>query len=192
MDEKHTKNIECGLRLKDCRKNKGLTQEKLATLSNYSVQTVSYIENGTRNMSREAAHAFSQILEVREEYLLCEDNSKTIEEKFAFESYETFKAEQIEKALHSIGCWEYIKYGDLIEHFENSEIVNIEKIILSISDNEFVTCSEAKYYELLNDIREYMIFRLKQFSKRCTPATKAEITEFKKHYLWDVLGDEEI
>lgn len=192
MKKNITKTEECGLRLKQCRREKGYTQEKLAELSDYSLQTVSYIENGKRNMTRESAHAFSQILEVREEYLLCEDNSKTIEEKFAFESYETFKAEQIEKALHSIGCWEYIKYGNSIEHLGNLEIVNIEKIILSISDNEFVTCSEAKYYELLNDIREYMIFRLKQFSKRCTPATRAEIIEFKKYYLWDVLGDEEI
>lgn len=183
--KKRTKTEESGLRLKNCRKEKGYSQEKLSELSNYSIQTVSYIENGKRNMTRESAHSFAKILGVREEYLLCEDNSKTLEELFLRESFNAYKYDGIENALHSIGCWEYIKYGNIIAKSEDSELVNVEKVILGISDNNFISCSESNYYDLINDIREYITFRLSQFSKRCTPATNEEITEFKKYYLWN-------
>lgn len=66
-----------GKRLRDCRKEKKITQDELAELSNYSVQHISMIENGRRNMSISAARSFSKILDVREEYLLLEDNIKT-------------------------------------------------------------------------------------------------------------------
>lgn len=70
-----------GNRLKECRKNVlGMTQEKLAELSTYSVQHISMIENGRRGMSAEAAKTFGKILGVRKDYLLCESDAKTDEQ----------------------------------------------------------------------------------------------------------------
>lgn len=184
MDEKHTKNIECGLRLRGCRKKKGLSQEKLAEMSDYSIQTVSYIENGKRNMTRDAAHAFSCILGVREEYLLCEDNAKTLEDLFSLEDYQTYKIEQMESVLHAVGCWEHIEYGDVVERLGTSELVNIDKIILCLPNEEFITCSESAYKNFLDDMHEYILCILKQFSKKCQPSTEEEIEHFQDAYFW--------
>lgn len=73
-------NIEANARLRECRMEAGLTQKDLAKLSNYSVQQICYIEKGKRGMSSEAAGIISKILNVRKEYLLCEDDYKTIED----------------------------------------------------------------------------------------------------------------
>lgn len=70
-------NKERGNRLRECRKQKGLTQEQLADLAELSIQHISLIENGKRGMSLESVKKFCSILEVRERYLLCEDNFKT-------------------------------------------------------------------------------------------------------------------
>lgn len=71
-------NPKCGKRLSECRNLKNITQEQLSEKSGYSIQHISYIECGKRNLTLEAAHIFAQALDVREEYLLCEDNSMTL------------------------------------------------------------------------------------------------------------------
>lgn len=191
MDKKYTKNIECGLRLKECRKSKGLTQEKLAISSNYSVQTVSYIENGTRNMSREAAHAFSKILEVREEYLLCEDNAKTVDDLSRTIEYQYRNEKKLLKVFNGLGYWEFFKFIDTPKTL-NTEFIEIEKVTFCIPGDQFVTCTEKEYDAFLEEIQEYIRFKLNHFTQKCRPSSEDEIKEFKKHYLWDVLGDEEI
>lgn len=70
-----------GCRLRECRTDKNLTQKQLADLCYCTTQTISYIENGKRGMSRELAHTFSMQLGIDEEYLLCETYFKTFREK---------------------------------------------------------------------------------------------------------------
>lgn len=79
--EKENLNKKIGNRLKECRVAKNLTQKQLAELSYCTPQTISYIENGKRGMSRDLAHTFSMYLEVDEDYLLCEAVFKTLQEK---------------------------------------------------------------------------------------------------------------
>lgn len=77
----HLKNSEIaikrGIRLKESREEKHITQEKLSKLSGYTKNHISYVENGKRGLTIEAARIYSKILGVRENYLLCEDDFKT-------------------------------------------------------------------------------------------------------------------
>ena len=70
-------NLKRGKRLKYERQRKQMTQEQLAEYANYSVQHISYIENGKRKMGYEAAHVFSEILGVPVNYLMCETDYKS-------------------------------------------------------------------------------------------------------------------
>lgn len=77
MDEKTKElNKKIGNRLKYERKRKGITQERFAELSNYSIQHISYIENGSRKMTFDAAASFSNILGVTIDYLMCKTDFK--------------------------------------------------------------------------------------------------------------------
>lgn len=61
-----------GERLRRERNRKGITQEVFAELADCSIQQISYIENGKRKMTYDSAAKFSEILDVKIEYLMCE------------------------------------------------------------------------------------------------------------------------
>lgn len=65
------------IRFKECRAKANITQEQLSELSEYSIQQISYIENGKRALSAEAAKIFGKIFHVDAAYLLCETPYKT-------------------------------------------------------------------------------------------------------------------
>lgn len=69
-------NPEQGKRLRECLKNKRMSQKELSEKSGYTPQHINNIIGGTRNMSQESAEIFANILEVRKEYLLCKDDFK--------------------------------------------------------------------------------------------------------------------
>ena len=74
-----------GQRLKECRELRKITQNELAMLSHCSPQSISYIENGRRGMSRDLAHIFAKELKIKEEYILLESDFKTDSEKVKHE-----------------------------------------------------------------------------------------------------------
>lgn len=78
-----------GERLKNCRKDKGLTQKQLAeqiynnsdgSSTTGSEKQIGFLENNVREMSDKYAKVLSQALNVRYEYLLLYDNYRTVEE----------------------------------------------------------------------------------------------------------------
>ncbi len=71
-------NLEQGNRLRECLKDKRMSQKELSEKSDYTPQHINNIINGKRNMSQDSAEIFANILEVRKEYLLCRDNFKTL------------------------------------------------------------------------------------------------------------------
>lgn len=73
-------NPEQGKRLNECLKKRRLTQKELAEKSGYTPQYISNIIVGKKNMSEDSAKVFSKILNVRKEYLLCDDNFMTTTE----------------------------------------------------------------------------------------------------------------
>ena len=73
-------NKECGIRLKECLNNSNMTQNELSSLTGYTQQYISNIVVGQKPMTIKAAKLFSKHLHVREAYLLCESNHKTMED----------------------------------------------------------------------------------------------------------------
>lgn len=74
-------NPEKGKRLKEARENAHLTQAQLGKIVGYTPQFISALENGKKNLSFEAAHHFSKALNVRPEWLLAEDDFKTLRDR---------------------------------------------------------------------------------------------------------------
>ncbi|MCI8638290.1 MAG: helix-turn-helix transcriptional regulator [Coprococcus sp.] len=61
-----------GLRVRQARKNAGLTQAALAEKLNLDETTISRIENGTQSTSFSSMLHFSEALNVRFDYLICD------------------------------------------------------------------------------------------------------------------------
>lgn len=80
-------NPEQGIRLRECLKDKRMSQKELSEKSGYTPQHINNVIGGTRNMSQESAEAFGHILGVRKEYLLCWDNHKTTNDREDFFLY---------------------------------------------------------------------------------------------------------
>ena len=79
-----------GQRLKECRELRKITQNELAMLSHCSPQSISYIENGRRGMSRDLAHIFAKELKIKEEYILLADCRQSPGQKSGFFFYQVF------------------------------------------------------------------------------------------------------
>ena len=65
-------NNEQGRRLRECLRDKTMSQKELSEKSGYTPQHINNVIGGTRNMSSQSAEVFANILEVRKEYLLCQ------------------------------------------------------------------------------------------------------------------------
>lgn len=81
--------LSTGDRLRKCRKDKGLTQRQLAERiyndgdgsgTAGSEKQIGFLENNARPMSDKYAKSLSQVLNVRQEYLLLQDNYQTADE----------------------------------------------------------------------------------------------------------------
>lgn len=64
MDKRSTVSKKIGVRIADLRKEKGLTQEKLAELAHLNRTFVGYIEKGDRNPSVETITKIAKVLGV--------------------------------------------------------------------------------------------------------------------------------
>lgn len=74
-------NPESGKRLRECLEHDGLTQKGLSNSSGYTPQYISNIIVGKKPLTSSAAEVFAKVLNIRKEYLLCEDNFKTFKER---------------------------------------------------------------------------------------------------------------
>lgn len=74
-------NPECGLRLKWLLRENGIKQIELARKLNYEPQHVSSIITGRKRLTSETAYQIANMFHVRAEWLLCQDDYRTLEEK---------------------------------------------------------------------------------------------------------------
>lgn len=74
-------NPECGLRLKWLLRESGIKQIELARKLNYEPQHVSSIITGRKRLTPETAYQIANMFHVRAEWLLCQDDYRTLEEK---------------------------------------------------------------------------------------------------------------
>ncbi|EXG86236.1 putative transcriptional regulator [Clostridium sp. ASBs410] len=85
-------NPEQGKRLNECLKDIRMAQKELAQKSGYTQQYISNIVVGKKNMSHESAEIFANILCVRKDYLLCQDDFKTdnAKRRCSFDYYDEY------------------------------------------------------------------------------------------------------
>lgn len=105
------KDVLIGKRLRECRKNRGLTQQELAAIvydlpenneEERTPQQIGYIERGQRKLSLEWASLLAKALGVRMEYLLYKDDFETNWQKKIFPSVKSIAERSIrERALMS-------------------------------------------------------------------------------------------
>jgi len=119
---KNELNSEQGKRLKSCIKEKQLTQTEFANITGYTKQYISNICVGKKNLSLESARTFSKILNVREEYLLCEDDIKT-EKELEKMWHDKFDLSD-NLALHLLELAGYTLICDFIENWKDLDLDN--------------------------------------------------------------------
>ena len=64
MDKRSTVSKKIGIRIAELRKDKGLTQEKLAEITHLNRTFVGYIEKGDRNPTNETLNKIAKALDV--------------------------------------------------------------------------------------------------------------------------------
>lgn len=190
-------NKQRGQRLSECRKQTHLSQEQLSDKTGYSIQTISYIENGKRGMSTDAARIFSNALNVRMEYLLCDDECKTELHLFKQTKRASEMEQEIMDMITGLGYLPMSVEGDVIAHIspsdadeehevlEEYDIVKIEKIIIATPEQKIITCAEKEYRDLIDDIYDFVNLRMEQFSKRSALASREERKIFVEHFTHD-------
>ncbi len=160
-------NKKIGNRLRECRSEKHITQNQLAEQSGCVPQTISYIENGKRGISRELAHKFSQILCVDERYLLCETDYKTFEEerKANYNLFTTIESLQTDY-IRTLGY--EITFGE--SNPKMAHYVSPEGVGLFVSNTPViingVEINYIDYITLLEDLNTYTRFLISQLPRR--------------------------
>lgn len=147
MKEKSKIDPECGTRLKEILHRKRITQLELSTHSDFTPQYISCIIRGMRPMSISAANAFSKVLGVRQEYLLCEDDYE-----------DTFSLEESQKIQSSIDS----ASSELNHTFQNSLNDIIKTLKEKCSLNGFI-CSEKDLNEFRTEIEDFINMRFEKW-----------------------------
>lgn len=73
-ENRNNSNKKRGLRLKECRKLRNLTQEELSERLNFSTNYLSMLERGERNIDWDKAKIFAEELNVSPAYIMCESD----------------------------------------------------------------------------------------------------------------------
>lgn len=145
-------NKEVGNRLRDCLKDSNLTQKQLAELTGYTPQYISNIIVGKKKLSIEAARNISRKLNVREKYLLCEDDYKTEGEMWK-KRHELFndKKNLLDSIINLAG---YRRVCDYIANFKELGMDKIYGPFQEIEDMAKYIPDEKEGQEIINTVIE--------------------------------------
>ena len=179
-------NIICGERLRKCIEEKNMKQKDVAAAAHFTEQYISNMVRGKCKLTTDAARTLSKVLDVRMEYLLCEDDYKTsFEESLTFmkkhgqitdclckildckgysfhqdeytESEKPYKVITIDST--EIECTPENELNKLIErklYLEDEQTV----FALKHPDGRVIRISSKHFFDLLDDIRKYIDFKL--------------------------------
>lgn len=161
-------NQETGKRLKECRSELGFTQERLAKEANFTKQFISALENG-KSLTVATARRLAAVLHVRMEYLLCEDNYKTIDELQERQNTTSTYSHQL--------CFLFFETlgFSLSGTYERN---NDRKICLDINGSrEKIEFNKCDYDDFVDDIIEFAKWRYARFLKKGTKLSDPEWKE---------------
>lgn len=155
-----------GKRVKECRKNAGMTQDQVvdAILSlpgnrdkSRNPKQLSAIENGRRELSPEYAHLLAKVLHVRYEYLMGEDDYRT-EDMLQKKYLRTWdRSNNLFLELLSVAGYEPV-----CDFITNAETLGIDKIYGPFRKNATIIC----------DIPEELISKLEISTEILAPNGK--------------------
>lgn len=139
-------NIICGDRLRKCIKEKNMTQKDVAIAAHFTEQHISNIKRGICKLTTDTARALADVLDVRMEYLLCEDDYKT---KLDYYLSSMKNMKEIDNCLCKIlDCKGYSLHHD--EYTENEKPYKVIVIdsaeIEDTPENELNKLIERKLY----------------------------------------------
>lgn len=139
-------NIICGERLRKCIEEKNMKQKDVAAAAHFTEQHISNIVKGKCKLTTDTARALADVLGVRMEYLLCEDDYKT---KLDYYLSSMKNMKEIDNCLCKIlDCKGYSLHHD--EYTENEKPYKVIAIdsteIEDTPENELNKLIEQKLY----------------------------------------------
>lgn len=159
-----------GDRVREERKLNKLTQFQLAELSGFeSVESISKIERGERNLTPKRAGELAKVFHVRKEYLLCMDNFKTENEKELFELREWDT--EWKRRLNAVRVLAYL-CGYEIDIFTDGKMSHsVENVLHSFDegykiqkDGKVLACCSLERFNLIAlDCQELVEQRIKSY-----------------------------
>ena len=179
-------NIICGDRLRKCIEKRNMKQKDVAAAAHFTEQHISNIVKGKCKLTTDTARALSDVLNVRMEYLLCEDDFITDTERIISNMD---SLEHITKSICTIlDCKGYSlhhdKYTESAEPFktiilDSNEVdgrsggaldnLIAEKmesateqttIALKHPDGRIIRISSEHFHTLLSDIENYIDYKM--------------------------------
>lgn len=152
-----------GFRLSQLRKEKGIKQELLAMKCNCCVQLLSGIENGKKVLTTDRARDFSNILGVRMEYLLCEDDYKTSRDKFNDMLEKNMKvSDSVRNFYNEVGIY---THDCLTVQDKEDETSRLVTHFIMKYDNEYRKITTREYLEFEKKLCDYAIFEFQHMGK---------------------------
>lgn len=176
-------NIERGKRVKECYEELGMKQIDFARKVGYSPQHINRVVKGERPLTQQAAFLFGEKLNVRPEYLLCEDDLKykDTERENNTICYERFS---FMRFLMELGCYGIVEILESPEHAtgirdsKGNTLQLMQKCILGTPDNKMYVCSKEQMDELCEDVVNYLFMRIeKGLLPKCSEITSEELSE---------------
>ena len=179
--------FEAGRRLKECRKWRGMSREKLIECvealpdnkgKTRSPKQISYIENGTRPLSSEYAFLLAQALNIRVEYLLLKDKYRTEEDRI--HSYVTGEHDKHDLIISLLKLHNYnvtVTEGT-VETDSSGKEFRKPALVLTSPKGSMRFLSQQEFFDILKNIDEYIDYQ-------CASQFKKMIDGVRNIYDWE-------
>lgn len=150
--------MDLGLKIKNARKNKGLTQKQLAQILGVSVITIQNYENSRRNPSVDVLKKISEILDVNTSVLL-NDNS--------------FKYELINNYDFTEKILDYLGYSLIEKRLLDDSYIYV---LTNIKNNEKISLSAEEIDYFIIDLKDVINFEVSKLIERSKRSRISELT----------------
>ena len=178
-----------GERLRELMESHNLTNEELARLTNYSNGHISYMKNGARNITEDAARTFIEkaFPEIRIEWLMGYDNFRTEQEKTLSEQRDERVTDLINNmAGESLFCAKMAALKAYFRFYSLKTVLDCEWVLpdrFFLARKSFETKHHTPNYFPENVVREGTVFRItslfddKKVYSECTGTQLIELAD---------------
>lgn len=122
-----------GMRLKECREWRELSQQEIAEIVGYDVKYISMLETGARPIDWDKAYKFADALSVNPEYIMCRSDNLAKKHTFEHSAYASIDS----TIMQLIICNNHEIQFVCIPYYQTTDAEKKEKLILNYSHNAF-------------------------------------------------------